>query len=197
MGIPILIDAANMLPPWDNIRKLAKTGVDLIAVSGGKHMRGPQCSGFLAGRKDLITAARLNVSPHSDSLGRPLKVGREEIVGMILAAEKYSKLDFDAVDRVCQRQAEFLKREIESIPGLQAGFSPFDRTRKIRRVWVTWDEAKLGMTAAECEKKLWDGEPRIAVLRHSPQGVVFTAFMNEDGDEKIAARRMKQVFAKA
>jgi L-seryl-tRNA(Ser) seleniumtransferase len=87
VGFPVLVDAANMLPPWDNLRKLAALGTDLICTSGGKHMRGPQCSGILAGRKDLVRAARLNSSPHSDSLGRPLKVGREEMVGVYLAAE--------------------------------------------------------------------------------------------------------------
>src|SRR6185295_15557934 len=61
-GVPMMVDAANMLPPWDNIRKLGGMGVDLICVSGGKHMRGPQCSGILAGRKDLIDAARLNMN---------------------------------------------------------------------------------------------------------------------------------------
>ena len=84
-GVPVLIDAANMLPPWGNIPKLGDLGVDLIAISGGKHMRGPQCSGILAGRKELIQAAALNSSPNSDSLGRPLKAGREEIVGCWLA----------------------------------------------------------------------------------------------------------------
>ena len=91
-GVPLMVDAANMLPPWDNIRRLAGLGVDLICISGGKHMRGPQCSGILAGRRDLIQSAWLNSSPHSDSLGRPMKVGREEMVtawltvGKVLAA---------------------------------------------------------------------------------------------------------------
>jgi L-seryl-tRNA(Ser) seleniumtransferase len=72
-GVPVLVDAANMLPPWSNMPKLGALGVDLIAISGGKHMRAPQCSGILAGRKDLIHAAGLNSSPNSDSLGRPMK----------------------------------------------------------------------------------------------------------------------------
>src|SRR6185503_15827906 len=107
-GVPIMVDAANMLPPWDNISRLGALGTDLICISGGKHMRGPQCSGILAGRKDLVRAARLNSNPHSDSLGRPLKVGREEIVGVWLAAEKYAKLDFSALDRQSFEQAEYL-----------------------------------------------------------------------------------------
>jgi len=68
--------------------------VDLICISGGKHMRGPQCSGILAGRKDLIRAALLNSSPHEDALGRPMKVGREEMIGVWLAVEKFLEARF-------------------------------------------------------------------------------------------------------
>lgn len=98
-GFPVLVDAANLLPAWDNIRQLTPLGVDLVCISGGKHMRGPQCSGILAGRKDLIHAARLNASPNEDAFGRPMKVGREEMIGVWQAAEKYSRLDFDALNR--------------------------------------------------------------------------------------------------
>src|SRR5438046_8139861 len=109
-GFPVLVDAANLLPPWDNIRKLAQMSVDLICISGGKHMRGPQCSGILAGRKDLIRAALLNSSPHEDALGRPMKVGREEMIGVWMAAEQYSKLDFDLFNRQCVDHAADLTR---------------------------------------------------------------------------------------
>lgn len=196
-GVPVMVDAANMLPPWENIRKLAALGTDLICVSGGKHMRGPQCSGILAGRRDLVAAARLNMNPHSDSQGRPMKVGREEIVGLWLAAEKYSKLDFEAIDRECVAQAEYLKRELSKIPGLTLSYAPNDRTRKVRRLVVDWDEKAVGMTGRECEQKLLEGEPRIAVLREKGHQLVFTVFMNDPGDEKLAARRMKEIFAGA
>ncbi|MBL8177585.1 MAG: aminotransferase class V-fold PLP-dependent enzyme [Bryobacterales bacterium] len=196
-GVPVLVDAANMLPPFDNLRKLAATGVDLICVSGGKHMRGPQCSGILAGRKDLVAAARLNMSPHSDSLGRPMKVGREEMIGLLLAAEKYSKLDFEALDKECLRQAEYLRDAVAKLPGVKTKMEPFDRTRKVRRLVLQWDEKSLGLTAAEVEQKLWDGNPRIAVQRYSPQGLMLTCFMNDLGDEKPAAKRLVEVLRKA
>lgn len=193
-GVPVLIDAANMLPPWANIPKLGSLGVDLIAISGGKHMRGPQCSGILAGRKDLIRAALLNSSPNSDSLGRPMKVGREEIIGCWLACEKYAKLDFDAIDRESDRQAAYLMAQLQKIKGLTAEKTPFDRTRRVHRVKVTWDESKLGINARQVMQELRDGEPRIVVLRANPQGIEFTVFMNDPGDEKLAARRMRETF---
>ncbi len=190
--VPVLVDAANMLPPFGNLQMLAKLGVDLICVSGGKHMRGPQCSGILAGRRALVRAARLNSSPHSDSLGRGLKVGREEVVGLLLAVEKYAKLDFPELDRQCQQQAEYLRRELQKIPGMKTSFAPHDRTRRVHRLVAEWDTAKLSVD--ELERKLLEGSPRIAVLRDG-KGIVFTVFMNDPGDEKHAARRMREIFA--
>jgi uncharacterized pyridoxal phosphate-dependent enzyme len=196
-GFPVLVDAANMLPPWENLRRLAALGTDLIAISGGKHMRGPQCSGILAGRKDLIRAAWLNSSPHADSLGRPAKVGREEIIGVWLAAEKYARLDFDALDRQAAAQADYLLNQVNKIPGLEARKTPFDRTRRVHRVQVRWDEAALGLNSDQVVEQLRNGEPRIGVLKAQPQGIEFTVFMNEPGDEKIAARRLREIFAAA
>ena len=164
-GFPVMVDAANMLPPWDNLRKLAALKTDLICISGGKHMRGPQCSGILAGRKELVAAARLNSNPHSDSAGRPLKVGREEMVGISLAAEKYSRLDFAALDRQCASQADYLAQELKKIPGVEVSYAPHDRTRRVYRVVATWDEGALGITHDQCEEQLLEGNPRIAVLR--------------------------------
>jgi len=194
-GFPVMVDAANMLPPWDNLRKLAALGTDLICSSGGKHMRGPQCSGILAGRRDLVRAARLNSNPHSDSLGRPLKVGREEMVGVYLAAERYSQLDFPALERQSFEQAEFLSRELKKISGMEVSYEPHDRTRRVHRVIARWNEEALGFSAKECEKQLMEGDPRIAVLTHNSGGLLFTVFMNEPGDEKHAARRMREIFA--
>ena len=183
-----------MLPAWDNIRKLGALKTDMICLSGGKHMRGPQCSGILAGRRDLVRAARLNASPHPDSTGRPLKVGREEIVGVWLAAEKYARLDFEAIDRQYAGQADYLMGEFRKIPGLRVSHAPHDRTRRVHRVMVEWDEHALKISPGECEKQLMEGDPRIAVLRHRG-AVVFTLFMNDPGEEKIVARRMREIFS--
>ena len=195
-GFPVLVDAANMLPPWGNIRKLAQLKTDLIAISGGKHMRGPQCSGILAGRKDLIAAARLNSSPHPDSAGRPLKVGREEMVGLCLAAEKYSRLDFAALDRQYAAQAEYLAGELKKIPGVRVSYAPHDRTRHVYRVVADWDEKTLGITRDRCEKDLLEGNPRIAILRNKG-ALMFVMFMHDPGDEKIVARRMHDILKRS
>jgi uncharacterized pyridoxal phosphate-dependent enzyme len=192
-GFPVLVDAANMLPPWENVRKVAATGADLIAISGGKDMRGPQCSGILAGRRDLIAAAVLNSNPHSDSQGRPFKVGREEIVGVWLAAEKYARLDFAALDRQYHDQCEYVIDTLKKVRGLRVGYMPYERVRRIHRVYVQWDEKEAGITTAECERQLLEGTPRIAVLRHEKQGIFLTMLMAEAGDEKVVVRRLREI----
>lgn len=194
-GVPVLIDAANLLPSWDSIPRVAATGVDMIAFSGGKHIRGPQSAGVLAGRKDLLHAAWLNSSPHSDSQGRGMKVNKEEMIGLLAAIERYSKLDFAALDREYERQAAYVMAELRKA-GLQVEKARFERGRKVHRVIATWDEGGRGLTAAAVEKKLRDGEPRIAALRGPEgKGIEFTFLMNDPGEEKIVARRMREIFA--
>ena len=193
-GVPVLADCANLLPPWDNIPKIAATGVDLLAISGGKHMRGPQCSGILAGPRRLIRAAWLNSNPHADSNGRPQKVGREEMIALWLACEQYATLNFRKLDKTSARQARWLARDLKKIPGLEISSVPFERLRRVHRVAVSWDEEKLGLTDQEVEQRLFDGEPRIAVTHADPQGIVLTVFMNEPGEEKAAARRLREIF---
>ena len=90
-GIPTFIDAAADTPPVSHLWDYANMGYDLIAFSGGKAIRGPQCAGLLLGRKDLVAYALLNNSPHEDTIGRSQKVGKEEIVGMVKALECYLK----------------------------------------------------------------------------------------------------------
>ena len=123
-----------------------------------------------------------------------MKVGREEIVGIWMAAEKYAKLDFAALDRQCASQANYLATELKKIPGLQVSFAPHDRTRRVHRVVVEWDERALKISRDECEGLLMEGDPRIAVLRRKG-ALMFTLLMNEPGDEKIVTRRMREIFS--
>jgi seryl-tRNA(Sec) selenium transferase len=194
-GVPVLIDAANLLPSWDNIPRVAATGVDLIAFSGGKHIRGPQSTGILAGRKDLLQAAWLNSSPHSDSNGRAMKVNKEEMIGLLAAIEKYSKLDFVALEREYEREAAYLMDELKK-SGLNVEKARFERGRRVHRVIATWDETKRRRTTAQVVEQLREGEPRIAALPGpNGKGIEFTFLMNEPGEEKIVARRMREIFA--
>src|SRR5207253_4140374 len=96
-NIPCMNDAAADTPPVSHLWDYANMGYDLCAFSGGKAMRGPQCAGLLIGKKELVANALLNSSPHEDTLGRVAKVGKEEIMGMINALERYLKEDHEAL----------------------------------------------------------------------------------------------------
>jgi len=95
-NIPTFVDASADVPPVTNVTRFSRIGFDLVTFSGGKGIRGPQSAGILAGRKDLIQAARLNTSPYSDSLARGMKVNKEEMVGMLVALDLFMKKDHDA-----------------------------------------------------------------------------------------------------
>src|SRR5579859_648417 len=121
-NIPAFIDAAADTPPVSHLWDYANMGYDLIAFSGGKAMRGPQCAGLLIGRKDLVANALLNNSPHEDTLGRSQKVGKEEIVGMVKAIESYLNEDHDALNREWQRRLDFIAGELSKVPGVTTSY---------------------------------------------------------------------------
>src|SRR5260370_38436346 len=101
-GIPTFNDIAADVPPVENLSKSIQLGYSLVAVSGGKGLRGPQSCGLLFGSKDLVHAARLNGPPNSDSIGRAMKVNKEEMLGMMVALETYLKRDHEAYWRGCE-----------------------------------------------------------------------------------------------
>src|SRR5216684_5286694 len=120
--IPAFIDAAADTPPVSHLWDYANMGYDLIAFSGGKAMRGPQCAGLLIGKKDLVAYALLNNSPHEDTLGRSQKEGKEEIVGMVKALESYLKEDHDALNKEWQRRLDFVSSQVTKIAGVTTSF---------------------------------------------------------------------------
>ena len=98
-GVPMLLDDAAGIPPIQNLRLYAQMGIDLFCFSGGKGLCGPQCSGLLLGRKDLIEAALRNTSPWEGAVCRPMKVGKEEVMGCLAAVEAWTKMDLAALNR--------------------------------------------------------------------------------------------------
>ncbi len=158
-GVPVLVDGAAELPLKPN--PFLSRGADLVAYSGGKILRGPQCAGLLLGRKDLITAARMNIAPHHGFL-RALKVGKEEIMGMVAAIEVWSSTrDLQAEYRMWESWFAEIGAVVTKIPGVTtknmppAGASPFPV------MTISWDPQLTGITAGEVYKLLLNGEPRI------------------------------------
>jgi len=196
-GLPLILDAAAEIPPASNLKKFLKMGADLVAFSGGKNLRGPQCSGLLLGRKDLVEAAYANSAPNNQ-FARIAKVGKEEIVGLLTAVELALKRDEESerrkqeamLKRVAQLLADVPTVKTEFITNLDYSHSP--------RLSIQWDEKKLGMTSADVNNRLKAGEPSIVAadmpkFRPSWPGVGIFAACLKLGEEKIVAERVRAI----
>src|SRR5512137_2859627 len=117
-GVPLLVDWAAGIPPIENLSLPAKMGVDLYTFSGGKGLCGPQCTGLLLGRKDLIEAALANSCPWEGAVCRPMKVGKEEIMGCLAAVEAWMHLDLEKLNREWKMRVERIATLVESVPGV-------------------------------------------------------------------------------
>lgn len=185
-GVPVLIDAASEIPPVANISRYSEMGADLVVISGGKGIRGPQGTGMLAGRADLIEAARLHAFPNSH-LGRGMKVGKEAIVGLVVALDRWMSLDHESVIENWNRKSRYLVERLQGIPGLVAEYAP---SRKgYADVRITWDEAIIPLTLKDAQARLAEGTPKI--MWFDP---VFMTRCLEDGEEIAVARRLRAFF---
>ena len=196
LNIPTFIDAAADTPPVSHLWDYANMGYDLIAFSGGKALRGPQCAGLLLGRDDLVRYALLNNSPHEDTIGRSQKVGKEEIVGMVKALELYLNEDHLALNDEWQRRLVLISSKICSLPSVTTSYFVPDVANHVPHLSITWDEAKLGITRAQCGQDLREGEPSIEVLVNEyPQGLAVTPFMMTPDEDLVVARKIKEILA--
>lgn len=164
VGVPMLLDDAAGIPPIENLSAYAKLGVDLYAFSGGKGLGGPQCSGLLLGRKDLIEAALANCSPWEGSVCRAMKVGKEEIMGCLAAVEAWKTRDLNALDREWNNRLSRIVTLVETVEGVSTEVKIPKGGNRYPTLTVRWDEAAFHFTVADCVKQLRAGEPRIEVL---------------------------------
>jgi L-seryl-tRNA(Ser) seleniumtransferase len=195
-GIPTLNDAAADVPPVDNLWKYTGMGFDLVAFSGGKGLRGPQSTGLLLGRKDLVAAARLNGPPNSDSIGRGMKVNKEEMLGLLVALERYLDYDHEQERRELDRRADAILKSVEGLPGVTAQIFVPEVANHVPHVRISWDAAAMGMTAADVVKALREGEPSIGT-RSEAESVVVGVWMMRSGEERSVARRLREVLSRA
>lgn len=186
-GVPLLLDDAAGIPPFENLSRYAKLGVDLYCFSGGKGMRGPQCSGVLLGRKNLIDAALKNYNPYEGAVCRPMKVGKEEIIGMLTAIETWKNTDFAALNREWNSRVRRIAKLVETVPGVTTKIYVPEEGNSYPTLKVLWDEQKFGLTVAQCDEQLRAGNPRIEVLTNSNPSIVPAVEEGGGGDEKHEA----------
>lgn len=195
--IPSFIDAAADVPPVENLFKYQEMGFDLVTFSGGKAIRGPQSAGLLYGRKDLIEAAKLNHAPHSDTIGRGLKVNKEEMFGMLVALELYLEKNHDSEWAQWLEWNKHIASSAETVPTVQSEIhvndGPANHFPDLR---LTWDRDHVNITPAEVMEELSEGEPPILVSGREDTLHITVAMMEPEHVE-IVARRVKEVLEEA
>lgn len=215
--VPLLLDDAAGIPPIENLSRYAKAGVDLYCFSGGKGLRGPQCAGLLLGRKDLIEAALANCSPWEGSVCRAMKVGKEEIIGMLAAIEAWQHIDLPALNKAWRNRVEKIAKLVETVPGVTTKITIPEDGNSYPTLTVNWDEKQFGFTVAQCDQELRAGEPRIEVLtasnpslvpavhegdpkskpRDEPNLLQIVSMTLQDGEELIVGQRLRQILSAA
>lgn len=219
--VPLLLDDAAGIPPLENLSRPAKLGVDLYCFSGGKGLRGPQCAGILLGRKDLIEAALANYNPWEGAVCRAMKVGKEEVMGMLAALEAWQHIDLAAMHREWNRKVERIARMVETVPGVTTKIDIPKEGNSYPTLSVNWDEQAFAFSVAQCDQELRAGEPRIEVLTNSNPSLVpavhegdpkhhepapgearrnrlqIVSMTLQDGEELIIGRRLREILAAA
>lgn len=210
--LPVLVDAAAQLPPAENLRRFIAEGAALVAFSGGKAIRGPQSTGILCGRRELIAAAALqqldmDVAPETwdpppgfiprealrgiphHGLGRGFKVGKEEIVGLVVALERYVARDAQAEIADKERQLTAVAHRLADVPHLRTRLLPATVTGRLPVLELALDEPALGRSAAAISRELQHGDPPVHVSeRRATEGVLTVDPAGlRDGDELIVA----------
>jgi L-seryl-tRNA(Ser) seleniumtransferase len=207
-NVPVFVDAAAEILTIPNIH--LQRGATLVGYSGGKFIRGPQSAGLMLGRKDLVQAAWVHSAPHH-GYARAMKVGREEMIGMLAAVESWVKRDHAAEWKQWIARCDYIAERVSKIPGVFAtvqrepGVSLSNRSP---RVGIRWDSKTLGLTGAKASELLDQGEPRIALgggggggrqgqgqEQQGDTGISITSAMMSPGDEKIVAERIVKVLS--
>ncbi len=192
-GVPTMNDAAADIPPPERLRTYVEEGFDMVIFSGGKGLLGPQGSGLLLGRPDLVQAARKAISPFG-GIGRGMKVGKEEIIGLVAAVERYLSLDHEAERRELDARAELVLGVLGGVTGLSCEILVPNIANHVPHVLVNWSENDLGVTSAEAVAKLLEGEPPVAVSRTGEGQLRISMWMLRPGQDSVVAERVESLF---
>lgn len=206
-GIPCFNDAAADVPPISNLWNYTDMGFDLVAFSGGKGIRGPQCTGLLLGKKDLIDAAQLNNSPSSNTIGRGMKVGKEEIIGLVAAVDWFLAQDDAAMEAEYRKRAALVAERVQTVPSVEARIFVPPVANHVPHLLITYDRNRIKLTATEVMQRMREGNPRIelnpatgggpasAGLPGGGNAIVVGVWMLQPSEDQIVARRLHEVLS--
>jgi L-seryl-tRNA(Ser) seleniumtransferase len=196
-GIPTMNDMAADATPVENMWKYNDMGFDLVCVSGGKGLRGPQSAGILMGRKDLIAAARLNAPPRGGNIGRGMKVNKEEILGMYVALEKFINLDHKKQWKIWEDRIAIMENAIKTIAGVTATVMVPPVANVTPTLILSWDKNKVKVSRDEFQERLRKGDPSIEVIGGKDDSIVITSWNLQPGQEKLVASRLQEELTRA
>jgi len=195
-GIPTFNDCAADVPPVENLWKYTDMGFDLVCFSGGKGIRGPQSAGLLLGKKKYIDAARLHAAPRGDTIGRGMKVNKEEVLGMMVAVELILNRDHEKDWKLWEMQVNMISDAAKSVEGVETEIHVPEIANHVPSLKITWDEGKVKINPGEARKKLELGHPSIQTVGGSKY-IGITTWMMDPGQERIVAQRVREVLASA
>ena len=215
--VPLLLDDAAGIPPVDNAKLYARMGIDMYCFSGGKGLRGPQCSGLLLGRKDLIEAALLNCSPREGAVCRPMKVGKEEVIGCLTALETWLNLDEKKLYAEWNGRIDRIRKLVETVPGVKTETYTPDDGNRYPTLKLSWDQQAWKFTIADCVEQLRAEDPVIEVLgldnpslvkavregnpnhkeRKGPDHIELVSMTIKPGEEMIVGQRLRAILGAA
>lgn len=195
-SVPVIVDAASMLPPRENLTKFLRQGADLVSFSGGKGIRGPQSTGILAGRRDLIRAVALNASPNQ-ALGRGAKTSKEEICGLVVALECFLAEDEKAEMKRYHEISTGVVEALGDIPGLRMVVEQDGVNRVLPQAVIYFTAEWVGPSGHAVQVALAQGEPHIYVQQGAHQGGYFDEiavdpFNVQPGEVGLIARRLRE-----
>ncbi|KAA9037715.1 aminotransferase class V-fold PLP-dependent enzyme [Ginsengibacter hankyongi] len=193
-NLPATIDIAADVPPVSNLWKYNDMGFSFVALSGGKAIRGPQSTGVLMGKKNIIEAARLNDSPNGVTIGRGMKVNKEEMLGMYAALDSYINQDHDKEWKMWEDNIGYINDAVKNIKGVTTEISVPPIANHTPKLRIAWDKNIIRTTRENLGDKLRTGNPSIEVISWGDEdnSISLTVFMLKKGEEKIVARRIKE-----
>ena len=194
-GVPVIVDAAGRLPPKENLTRYISEGADLVVMSGGKHIRGPQGTGMLFGRRDLIEAARMNSAPNP-AIGRSHKISKEEMVGLYTALQLLVERDDETELEEFRGLLAPIYDRLKKIPSLQVSIEMDENTYRLPTLVISLIGENGKRDPENMQKELIDGYPSVFLLYDTNLSVFFVNPFNLQADEvDILATRLAEVLA--
>ncbi len=207
--VPCFNDAAADVPPISNLWKYTQMGFDLVTFSGGKGIRGPQNAGLLLGRRDLIEAAAANNSPTSDTVGRGMKVAKEQIVGMVAAVDWFLSQTEEGMQAEFRKRADLIAAAVKDLPTMTWEIAVPPVANQVPHLMLRYDQGKIKISPLQVAESLRHGTPSIelnpatgrtdgsAGLASDANTIVVGVWMLNPGEDVIVARRLKDVLSQA